>query len=196
MCEIKSARQIAQEKLDSLGEVTEEERRRWKYVPMGERLAGNYVRGEVDLTAEYARYPAEAQPYIAMGVSGILAGNISLPRDDAAKQRNRLALEGFRIIKQDKRGFEAVSAKLSHIFTHYADQGERQRRQAYEALKSEFQARLQRALRQQTGGAADMRVDVEKQPQFHEEWRKVQLRLEAQYAGLLEEYKKELLALK
>jgi len=33
MSDIKSAREIAMEKVEELGEVTEEERLRWKYVP-------------------------------------------------------------------------------------------------------------------------------------------------------------------
>ncbi len=33
--EIKSAREIAMEKVEKLGEVTEEERLKWKYVPEG-----------------------------------------------------------------------------------------------------------------------------------------------------------------
>jgi hypothetical protein len=196
MSEIKSAREIAQEKLARIGEATEEERRLWKFVPEGERLAGHYMQGEMNLGTELNRYAEENRSYVTRGILGILVGNISLPKDDAAKQRNKLALDGFHVIKQDKTGVDGVTSKIRHIFTHYADQGERQRRQAYEGLKQEFQARVQRALQQQTGSAAGMRIDVEKQPQFNEEWRKIQAQLEAQYMGLLEEYKKELLALK
>jgi hypothetical protein len=35
---------------------------------------------------------------------------------------------------------------------------------------------------------------VEKQPQFQEEWQRMQSQMEAQYTSLLDEYKKELAA--
>jgi len=44
MDEIKSAREIATEKVDKLGEVTDEERLRWKYTPEGEKLAARYLK--------------------------------------------------------------------------------------------------------------------------------------------------------
>ena len=40
-----------------------------------------------------------------------------------------------------------------------------------------------------------MNIDVEKQPQFQEEWQRLQAQMEAQYANLLDEYKKELAAI-
>ena len=39
MSDIKSAHEIAMEKVEKLGEVTDEERLKWKYVPEGEKLA-------------------------------------------------------------------------------------------------------------------------------------------------------------
>ena len=38
-------------------------------------------------------------------------------------------------------------------------------------------------------------IDIEKQPQFIEEWQRLQARLEAQYLTLLDEYKQELAAI-
>ncbi len=39
MGDIKSAREIAMEKVEKLGEATEEERLKWKHIPKGEELA-------------------------------------------------------------------------------------------------------------------------------------------------------------
>ena len=44
MTDIKSAHEIAMEKVAKLGEATEEERLRWKYVPEGEKLAASYLK--------------------------------------------------------------------------------------------------------------------------------------------------------
>jgi len=56
---------------------------------------------------------------------------------------------------------------------------------------------VRQALAQQTGGAAaGMKIDVERQPQFQEEWRRLQNELESQYLKLLDEYRRELIARK
>jgi hypothetical protein len=40
-----------------------------------------------------------------------------------------------------------------------------------------------------------MKIDVEKQPQFQEEWQRLQAQMEAQYLKVLDEYKLELAAI-
>ncbi len=54
---------------------------------------------------------------------------------------------------------------------------------------------MQQAVAQQLGSVTGFKVDVEKQPQFQEEWRRVQAQLDAQYIKLLDEYKQELRAI-
>ena len=50
-------------------------------------------------------------------------------------------------------------------------------------------------MQQQFGTTVGFKIDVEKQPQFQEEWRKLQTQLDLQYIKLLGEYKQELLNL-
>jgi len=40
-----------------------------------------------------------------------------------------------------------------------------------------------------------IKIDVERQPQFQEEWHRLQNHLDSQYIKLLDEYKQELLAI-
>jgi len=61
MVDIKSAREIAQEKLGSISETTEEERFRWKYIPQGKQLAVRYLDKKLDFTAELTKYEAKAK---------------------------------------------------------------------------------------------------------------------------------------
>jgi len=106
-------------------------------------------------------------------------------------------MDGIKAIKTDKAHVEATLNQIRHVFNHYEQQGEQQRKQAYAALKNDFQAKVEQALRQQMGGnTAGIRIDIEKQPQFLEEWRKVKAQLDAQYLKLLDEYKQELESLK
>lgn len=194
MGEIKSAREIAMEKLEKLGEATVEERLRWKYVPEGESLAGRYIKEDYSLVVELERYKEDARKYVVEGAAGILLRNIGLPKDDLARKSNRRAMDGLKALKSDKVDVENVYSKIRRIFKHYEQEGEQQKRQAYEALKADFEAKVQEALAQQMGPLTGVKVDVERQPQFQEEWRRVQTQLDSQYIKLLDEYKQELRA--
>ena len=192
MGEIKSAHEIAMEKVEKLGEATEGERLKWKYTPEGERLAGRYLREDYNLVVELGKYEEKAKRYIVEGATDILIGTINLPRDDSARRINRRAMDGIKTLKNDKAGVENAYSKMRRLFSHYAEQGEQQRRQAYQALRAEFEAKVQQAVQQQFGSMAGFKVDVEKQPQFQDEWRKVQAQLDSQYLKLLGEHKQEL----
>jgi hypothetical protein len=192
---IKSAREIAMEKVAEMGEVTEEERLRWKYVPEGEKLAARYMKQDLNLGAELGKYKEAVIGYVKEGASDILLRNIELPASDPARKNNKKAMDGIKTLKKDKIAVENAFSKIRNIFNHYAEQGEPQRRQAYEQLKAEFGARVQEALKQQLGTTTNMKIDIEKQPQFQEEWRRVKLQFDSQYRTLLNEYKQELAAI-
>lgn len=189
---IKSAYEIAMEKVEKMGEATEEERLSWKYVPQGELLAGKYMSDECNLVSEIGRLPEDTKKYVLKGLSDILTRNLSLPKNDVSKNNNRKAMDGLKIAKNDKVALENVFSKLRYLFNHYAEQGEQQKKQAYESLKTEFTAKVQQAAQQQLGTAANVNIDVERQPQFQQEWLRVQAQLESQYQTLLSEHKQEL----
>jgi hypothetical protein len=192
MGDIRSAREIAMEKVEKLGEVTDEERLRWKYVPEGEKLAAKYLKQNLNLVAELGKYDEKVVSYTKEGASEILVRNINLPKNDLARKNNKRAMEGLKTIKKDKIGVENIFSKMRNIFNHYIEQGEQQRKQAYEQLKAEFAAKVQQAMQQQLGSVAGVKIDIERQPQFQEEWRKVLAQLDSQYLSLLNEYKQEL----
>lgn len=195
MADIKSAREIAMERLAKLEDATDEERLKWKFTPQGEELAASYLNQDCNLVAELSKYQENERRYVVEGAGGILARHINLPTNDLAKKNNRKAMEGFKLLVKDKASVENVYTKMRQIFNHYLEQGEQQRNQAYESLKAQFEAKVQQALQQQMGPTMTMKVDVTRQPQFQEEWRKVQHQLDSQYLQHLNEYKRELLSI-
>ena len=196
MGEIKSAAEIAREKLAKIGEPTEAERLKWKYGPEGEKLAAKYLKQDCNLVNEVSKYDDKAKKVVVSSVNGILMRNISLPGNEAARKTNKKAMDGLKAVKNDKVAAENVFSKIRHVLDHYVQEGAEQKKQAYESLKAEFEAKIQQAIKQQTGVSnARMNIDVEKQPQFLEEWLKVQAQMEAQYLTLLDEYKLELAAI-
>ena len=192
MGDIKSALEIAMEKIEKLGKATDEERLKWKYVPEGEKLAVRYLKQDCNLVVELSEYEEAARRYVVAGASDILIRNINLPKDDLAKKNNRQVMDGLKNLKNTKVAVENAYSKIRRIFNHYAEQGEQQRKQAYETLKTEFETKMQQAAQQQLGSLTRIKIDVEKQPQFQEEWRKIQTQLDSQYLKLLDEYKREL----
>ncbi len=196
MGDIKSALEIAMEKVKKLGKATDEERLRWKYIPEGERLAARYLRQDCNLVVELDQYEEKVKRYIIEGAADILVRTINLPRDDLARRNNRRAMDGIKILNSDKASVENVYSKIRSIFNHYAEQGEQQRKQAYESLKTEFEAKMRQLIQQQLGSVVGIKVDVERQPQFREEWRKLQTQLDSQYLKLLDDCKQELLSIR
>ena len=193
MGEIKSAFEIAMEKVNQMEAPTEEEKLQWKYVPEGEKLAGRYLKEKVNLLAELNNFDEEVRKYIVNGASGILARNISLPINDHIKQNNKKAMDGLKIIKKDKVAVENLFSKVRYIFNHFEEQGEKQKKQAYESLKADLGAKIQQALQQQMSPMMGTKIDVERQPQFQQEWRKIQQQIDGQYIKHLNEYIRELI---
>ncbi len=195
MADIKSAFEIAMEKINKIEDATPEERLKWKFAPRGEQLAVKYLKEDVNLLTELGKFKDDERKYAVRGAVEVLARNIDLPRNDAIKKTNRKAMDGLKALKKDKGGVENIYSKIRYIFTHYQEQGEGQRKQAYEQLKVQFMAKLQQAVQKQMGAGAriDANVNIESHPQFQEEWRRVQTQLEQQYQSHLNEYRKELI---
>jgi putative protein kinase ArgK-like GTPase of G3E family len=129
------------------------------------------------------------------GVSAILIRNIALPKNEAVKKNNQKAMTGLSAIKKDKKGLDNAFSKIKYIFNHYTEQGEAQKKEAYEQVKAQFAMKIQQALQQQGQTAKMNNIDVERHPQFQEEWRKMLIRLDAQYMQHISEYKHELQAI-
>jgi ribosomal protein S15P/S13E len=193
MADIKSAYEIAMEKVDKIPKATGEELLKWKYTPEGEKLAAKYLKQDADLVAELSHYKPDVAGYVISGAVSILVRNINLPGTELIKKTNKLVMDGIKAIKKDKTNTENLFSQIRRLFSHYTEQGEQQRRQAYQQLRASFTAKVQQALQKQMGSsAADLKIDVEKQPQFQEEWHKLLHQLDSQYIKLLEEYKQQL----
>jgi DNA polymerase I-like protein with 3'-5' exonuclease and polymerase domains len=195
MDEMKSAFERAMEKAESLGKASEEDLKKWKYLPEGEKIAAKYLREEYDLSAELGKYDDAVRKHVLDGIQDVFVRNIDLPRNDAAKKKNKKIMEAIKELKRDKVGIENVYTKMRRVFSHYEKEGEQQRRQTYEAVKRDFEAKLMQAAQQQ-GALPPQKINVESHPQFQQEWRRVLAQMDAQYLRLLEDYKKEILSVR
>jgi hypothetical protein len=193
--EMKSAYDRAMERIRDLEEPSNEEVLSWKYVPEGQKLAVRFLKEEFSLATEMGKFKDDERRYVARGAEEVLLRNVILPIHDTARKNNKRAMEAIKAIKKDKTAVENVFTKMRRVFDHYANEGEQQRKQAYEMLKQDFQVKLQQAMRQQ-GIPPNTRINIESQPQFQEEWHMTLSQIDAQYNQLLDEYKRELASLK
>ncbi len=195
MGEMKSAFEIAMEKVARLDKPSEEEASRWKYAPEGKRLAADYLKDDVNLLAELGKFDERERTYVVEGIEEVLVSNVGLPANDAVRRNNKKAMEALKSIKSDKAATENVFSKMRRVFEHYENEGQQQKKQAYEMLKQNLQMKIQQAMQQQ-GMSPPARLNVEQQPQFQEEWRRTQAHLDSQYIRLLDEYKEELVQIR
>ena len=119
------------EKIEKLGEATEEERLVWKYLPQGETLAAKYLRDDCNLLVELSQYQENVRKYVNRGVTDVLVRNISLPKNETDKKKNRKTMDGLKLLKDDKVGVENIYSKMRYLFNHYEEQGEQQHEGAF-----------------------------------------------------------------
>ncbi len=192
MADIRSAREIALEKVEKMEAPTEEERLTWKYSPEGEQIAIRYLKEDESLVAALSRFDEAVRKYIKAGAARILIENITLPKNDFIKNMNRKAMEGLRSLKSDKTQLENVFSRIRQLFSHYTEQGEKQRQLTYQEIKTEYEARIRPEIEKQYGLMPGTKIDVEKLPQFQQEWRKLVNQMDSQYMTHLKSYKEAL----
>mgnify|MGYP005838321421 CR=1 FL=1 len=190
MSKIKTAYEKAMERVNRLN-VADVDMASIEYVPKGNAAAAKFLQGEkdFDLVAELERYSEELKPYVKQGMEETLLRNIQLPQNDLAWESARRAMQGLLAIKKEKSALNQIFSELEHLFRYY----EQTLDHAYSNVKQSFAARLepaQRALEKQIG--AKVKIDVERQPGFLEEWLRVQGELSVQYEAILAEQKERI----
>ena len=191
MGEMKSAWQIAMEKADKLGKVSQDELNTIKYVPEGNRIASQFLIDEkMDLSTEIAKVqPAEASRFVKKGVEEILLRNIGLPRNDEEFRRTNRSMAGLRSIKENKKQLEVVFGLINNLLSQY----KMALQQTYNEFKKNAETAVQQAahnMRPQRGD--QMSPEQRIQLQLQEEWRQIHSELDAQYEKALEEHKQKI----
>ena len=192
MADIKSFRELAMEKVASIGEASEEEQLKWKYIPEGEKLAAACLGEGKGIEPELSKYDKKVREFVLKGAEKVFISNINIPKNDFLKNTNEKAMQNLLSIKKDKNAVNEIYNKINHIFEHYNTQGKEQRDQSYELLKNDFRNKVEQAIEQQTGAKNNIDINVENLPQFQEEWRKVVSQIDNQYSNYLNEYKQNL----
>ena len=192
MSEMKSAWEKALEKVEKLGKPTDEELKKFEYIPAGNKLAAEYLSNETyNLDAELTRYKdSGGRQHVIQGIQEIFLRNITLPRNDHDKKTISKAMEGIRIIKENKKQLETIYEQINNLLTYY----EQALQQTFAQFKQSFEAKIQetsKALQQRQ--AAGQSIEVELQQQFQDEWHRASSQLDIQYEKALNEHKQQIL---
>lgn len=189
MGDIKSAFEKAMEKAAQIEAASPEELKRMEYVPKGNALAARYLKEEnFDLESELTKLKgAGIRKDVVDGVEEIFLRNISLPKSSSLKRTTTRAMQGLQLIKQNKKALSAIFATLNQLFIYY----EQARLQANAQLKQAFEGRLGQATKEMEKQmlGQKLKIDVERQPEFQQEWLRMQGDLDRQYERVLDEQK-------
>ena len=191
MGEMKSAWEKAQEKVEKLGKLTEEESRQLECIPVGNKLAARYLQDtNYNLDGELTKYKGTGlRKYVAQGAQEIFLHNIILPQNDRDKEMLKRAIAGLKIVKENKSQLSTILDRITNLLNYY----EQARQQTYTQFKKGFEARLReagQALQKQAGNPGA--IEAQLQAQFQAEWMNVSSQLNSQYEKALEEHKQHI----
>lgn len=189
---IRSAKEIALEKIKEIDEITPEDRMRWKYVPAGEKLAQKYLAEDISLEDELASYSPDEAVFVKQGIEPILLAALDVPRNEEVAAKTQKVMGGLMTIKEDKETTAGLLGQLQQMFEHYTGVGEQQKQQAYQSFKQKFEQRLRQTMREQQGVDYPGEINVEQYPQFKDEWRRNLAQFDRQYLHSIDLIKKEL----
>jgi hypothetical protein len=193
MSEMKSAWEKAMEKADKLGKLSSEELQQMEYRPTGNRIAAQYLQEEqFNLDAEITKLKGTGgRKYVIQGIQEILIRNIVLPHNEQSNKTIDKALQGIRLLKENKKQFQEIYDRIGNLLNYY----QQARQQAFTQFKSTFESKIQEmsmALQQQPG-MNPQNLEAELQHQFQNEWHRVSSQLDTQYEKTLEEQKQLLI---
>jgi hypothetical protein len=185
LADIKSALELALEKAEQYGKASREEMALTQHQDQGRRLAVAFLKGEGDLAADLKSLPPQAQPAARLAVKEVLLRNLGLPRENAVDPRQDRAMEGLLLAADNPQAMARLQTEMEQILQQFLQF----RNNALQQLKARFaagMAQMQPQLRQK------MNLEVERLPQFQEEWLRFKGQLQGQFEPMLENLKERM----
>ncbi|HCJ66315.1 MAG TPA: hypothetical protein DHV62_03075 [Elusimicrobia bacterium] len=211
MDEIKSALEIALEKAKGIT-VSEKEIEKDTALEQGTKLAGEYLRNpKFNLSAKLTEIKEKLQiihPDVSSGQANyrlqiegaiqVFLRNIILPENKERKKENLRAMEGLYHLKKDKEKLKDIFAQIDQFFDEYLEH----RKQLYEHLRKKYESFIRQTQEmknleeQMKKQGVKLKIAVEQNPQFQQEWRAILNQLDQDYGTQLQSVKEQLSAMK
>ncbi|PID72105.1 MAG: hypothetical protein CSB34_03360 [Desulfobulbus propionicus] len=189
MAEIKSTMDLVMERAAKMGMATAEEMEQEANHKRGMQLAGEYLNQSAESATEMlAKHPQESQNSLRTGMLESLLRNIFLARDEDGTNRIGAALKGIADLGGGGGELTSICQELLGIIGQYAQHREQYREQ----LKQQVQMQLEQMLMQKGLSSEGIQLDPTNEPQFKEEWARIEGELNGQYEQALTQYREQL----
>jgi len=189
LAEIKSALELALEKAEQYGRASREEMELVQYQEQGARLAVQFLKGEGDLSADLKSLPPQTQPAARLAIKEVFLRNLGLPRENAVDPRQDLAVEGLLLVADNRKAMAHLQTEMEQLLQQFLQF----RSNALQQLKARFAAgvgQMQQSM--EAKYRQPMNLDVERLPQFQEEWLRFKGQLQQQFEPVLANLKERM----
>ena len=189
MAEIKSALELALEKAEQYGRASREEMDLARYQDQGRGLAVQFLKGEGDLAADLKGLPPQTQPAVRLAIKEVLLRNLGLPRESAADPRQDRAMEGLLLVADNRKAMAQLQTEMEQVlqqFLHFRSNALQQLKARFAAGVGQMQQAMEAKYRQ------PVNLDVERLPQFQEEWLRFKGQLQDQFEPVMANLKERM----
>ena len=189
MAEIKSALELALEKAEQYGRASREEMELAQYQEQGARLAVQFLKGEGHLEADLKSLPPQTQPAARLAIKEVFLRNLGLPRENAVDPRQDRAVEGLLLVADNRKAMAQLQTEMEQIlqqFLHFRSNALQQLKARFAAGVGQMQQAMEAKYRQ------PMNLDVERLPQFQEEWLRFKGQLQQQFEPVMANLKERI----
>lgn len=189
MAGIKSTMDLVMERAARMGTATPDEMRREEDLKAGMQLTAAYLNGkQASLTTLLAEQDEARREPVRKGMLESLLRNVFLPRDEDGTKRIGLALQGVVDLNPDSGDIAALCEEVRTIASQYGQH----RTQLYDQLKEQMRVQIEQLLARKGMKADTSRIDPTMEPQFKDEWARLEADLDRQYGQALEQFKTQL----
>lgn len=189
MAGIKSTMDLVMERAARMGMATPDEMQHEESLKKGMQGTAEYLNGtKASLVEILGEYDPAQQPAIRKGMLSSLMRNLFLPRDEDGTKRIGLAVQGIIELNQGTNDIAALCKELQTITSQYGQH----RTQLYDQLKEQMRMQIEQLLARKGMKTDGMKIDPTMEPQFKEQWARLEMDLEGQYGKALEQFKAQL----
>ncbi|MBM9538590.1 hypothetical protein [Desulfobulbus alkaliphilus] len=189
MAGIKSTMDLVMERAARMGMATQDEIQHEDNLKKGMQSTAEYLNGTQNSLIEILDgHDQTSRTAIRKGMLASLMRNLFLPRDEEGSQRIQRAVQGIIELNKGANDIADLCRELQTITSQYGQH----RKQLYEQLKEQMRMQIEQVLMRKGLQAEGMKFDPTTEPQFKEQWSRLETDLEGQYGQALEQFKAQL----
>jgi len=191
MAGIKSTMDLVMERAARMGMATPEEMRHEENVKKGMQSTVDFLNGTTpSLIDILTSFPAGEQASVRKGMLNSLMRNLFLPRDEDGVARIERAINGIVELNAAMPDVGALCRELQTIAVQYGQH----RQQLREQLKEQIRMQIEQVLMRKGMSTENFNFDPTTEPQFKEQWSRLEADLDGQYGQALAQFKAQLTA--